>query len=166
MSNKFTDEAQKVVLEALRENPSLPSAATKAGVHVNTLRTWIEKGESGDEKYSRFALDCSDARMTMKDEVVAALYKTAIDELHPQQTKAAHMLLTNLFPREFAVVKHMVTHNTGEHDELDVSALSTAEARAMLTSLKKIRSANEDGEPRALPAAANVIEVVSANGKN
>ena len=88
MASKFTPERQQLILEALGENPSIPSAAGKAGISAVTLNRWLRQGEEGNEEFAEFALEAAEARRTMKDEVVAALYKTATDELHPQQTKA------------------------------------------------------------------------------
>jgi len=93
-----------------------------------------------------FALDCAEARQTMKDEIVAALFKTATDELHPQQTKAAHLLLTNLYPTEFANVKHTVTHKSKD-PEIDLSSLSTEELRAFHKTLKRIMSGEQEDKP-------------------
>jgi hypothetical protein len=160
MSPKFTPEIQKTIIAALEQNPSIPSAASRAEIHTTTLRAWIEKGEQGHEEYAGFALECTEARQVMKDEIVAALFKTATDELHPQQTKAAHQLLTNLFPAEFANVKHTVVHKDKGADELNVSALPTEELRQFLATLKKIRSGDEPEQK-----AQNVIDVVSSNGK-
>ncbi|MBW2719719.1 MAG: hypothetical protein JRD94_14570 [Deltaproteobacteria bacterium] len=165
MATKFTPEIRTTIIEALRENPSLPSAAVKAGIQSSTLRTWIERGEMGDPVYSQFVLDCAEARQTMKNDIVAALLKTALDELHPQQTKAAHRLLTNLFPQEFANVKHTVSHKSEKGDAIDLSGLPTEELRAFHKTLKRIMDTGKKndapvGEPR---KAAQAIDVV--NGK-
>jgi transposase-like protein len=158
MSTKFTPEVRATILEALKENPSIPSAATKAGIHTTTLRAWLEKGEMGAPEFAEFALECAEARTVMKNEIVAALFKTATDELHPQQTKAAHQLLTNLYPTEFNNVRHVVSHQAKPADDVDVSKLPTDELRAFLKTLKRIRAE----EPRQ-PAAQLVdcIEVKS-----
>jgi hypothetical protein len=111
---------------------------------------WINDGLSGNEQYREFALE---ARRFMKDEIVAALYKTATDELHPQQTKAAHLLLTNLYPMEFANVRHTVQHKQPDL-ELDLSHLSTEEKRAFHKTLKKVLS------PDNQKVEAAVIEVL------
>ena len=76
MASKFTPERQQLILEALGENPSIPSAAGKAGISPVTLNRWLRQGEEGNEEFAEFALEASEARRTMKDEVVAALYKT------------------------------------------------------------------------------------------
>ena len=81
MASKFTPERQQLILEALRENPSVPSAASKAGISPVTLNRWLQQGEEGNPAFAEFALEASEARRTMKDEVVAALHKTATDEL-------------------------------------------------------------------------------------
>ena len=160
MATKFTPERRQLILEALRENPSIPSAASKAGLSPVTLNRWLQQGEEGDSKFAEFALGCAEARRTMKDEVVAALYKTATDELHPQQTKAAHLLLTNLYPTEFANVKHTVTHK-GKDPEIDLSSLSQEELRAFHKTLKRVTK-GDDSEHQTLPVT--VIDV-STNAK-
>jgi transposase-like protein len=161
MASKFTPDRQQLILEALRENPSIPSAASKAGISPVTLNRWLQQGEEGDPEFAEFALEAAEARRTMKDEVVAALYRTATDELHPQQTKAAHLLLQNLYPQEFANVKHTVSHKA-QDPEIDLSSLSQEELRAFHKTLKRVTK-GDDSEHEALPPT--VIDVVS-NGKS
>ena len=149
MASKFTPERQQLILEALRENPSVPSAASKAGISPVTLNRWLQRGEEGDREFAEFALEAAEARRTMQDEVVAALFRTATDELHPQQTKAAHLLLTNLYPQEFANVKHTVAHK-GKDPEIDLSSLSQEELRAFHKMLKRVTK-GDDSEHKAVP---------------
>jgi len=157
MASKFTPERQQLILEALRENPSVPSAASKAGISPVTLNRWLQQGEEGNLEFAEFALEAAEARRTMKDEVVAALYKTATDDLHPQQTKAAHLLLTNLYPTEFANVKHTVTHKSKD-PEIDLSSLSTEELRAFHRMLKRVMKGDDsNSEQKPVP----VLDVVS-----
>ena len=157
MVRKFTPERQQLILEALRENPSVPSAASKAGISPVTLNRWLQQGEEGDPEFAEFALEAAQARRFMKDEIVAALYKTATDELHPQQTKAAHLLLTNLYPTEFANVKHTVTHKSKD-PEIDLSSLSTEELRAFHRMLKRVMKGDDsNSEQKPVP----VLDVVS-----
>ena len=158
MASKFTPEIRASIIEALRENPSVPSAASKAGISPVTLNRWLQQGEEGNPEFAEFALEAAEARRTLKDEVVAALKVTALDPLHPQQCKAAHLLLTNLYPAEFANVKHTVSHQAKSED-VDLSALPTDELRALGKTLRKLRSGGEDPKE-----AAQVIDVVS-NGK-
>jgi hypothetical protein len=93
----------------------------------------------------------------MKDEIVKALFQTATDSLHPQQTRAAHQLLTTLYPGEFADVKHTVEHKPKDQ-EIDLSSLSTEELRAFHKMLKRVTE-GEDSERQPLPATA--IEVTT-----
>jgi transposase-like protein len=146
MVSKFNDEIQQVIIDALLENPSVPSAASKAGISAATLRKWIHEGEEGVELYRAFAINAQEARHTLKDEVVKSMAEIATDPLHPQATKAAHLLLTNLYPTEFATVKHTVAHKA-EDPELDLSKLSQAEKRAFHAQLKKIVSGGDDDAP-------------------
>jgi transposase-like protein len=166
MASKFTPERQQLILEALRGNPSIPSAASKAGISPVTLNRWLQRGEEGDPEYAEFALEAQEARRTMKDEVVKALYKTATDELHPQQTKAAHLLLTNLYPAEFANTKHVFSHKPEKATEYDFSKLPTEELRQLHATLKKVK-AIQDGESLPAPSkqAPMVMEVIEVNGK-
>jgi transposase-like protein len=158
--SKFTPERRSIILAALKINPSVPSAASRAGIHANTLRNWLAEGESGNPTYTEFALEAQEARMTMKDSIVAALLETALDPMHPQQTKAAHQLLTNLFPREFSSVKHVVSHQAKSED-LDLKALPTDELRQLQKTLRRLRNGPDEDPPK---PAAQVIDVVS-NGK-
>jgi transposase-like protein len=156
---KFTPERAALILEALKINPSVPSAASRAGIHANTLRNWLAEGESGNPTYTEFALEAQEARMTMKDSIVAALLETALDPMHPQQTKAAHQLLTNLFPREFSSVKHVVSHQAKSED-VDLSKLPAEELRVFRKTLLKLQS----GPDQDLKEAAPVIDIVNGNG--
>ena len=155
MATKFTPERRAIILEALRENPSIPSAASRAGISPVTLNRWLQQGEEGDPKFAEFALEAAEARRTLKDEVVAALKVSALDPLHPQQTKAAHLLLTNLYPREFANVKHTVTHKSKD-PEVDLSSLSTEVLRAFHKMLKRVTK-GDDSERKTVP----VLDVTS-----
>ena len=157
MATKFTPEIRATIIETLRENPSVPSAASKAGISPVTLNRWLHEGEEGNEEFAEFALEAAEARRTMKDEVVAALYKTATDELHPQQTKAAHLLLTNLYPTEFANVKHMVTHKSKD-PEIDLSSLSTEELRAFHRMLKRVMKGDDSNSEQ---KPVSVLDVTS-----
>lgn len=147
MRGKFTKETRQIILDALRENPSIPSAASKAGISPATLRTWLSRGEEGDPEFVEFALECAEARRFMKDEIVKSLFKIATDELHPQATKAAHQLLTTLYPTEFADVRHRITHK-GKDPEIDLSSLPTQELRAFHKMLKRvIKGDDSEQEP-------------------
>ena len=46
MASKFTREIRATIIEALRENPSVPSAASKTGVSPGTLNRWLRQGEA------------------------------------------------------------------------------------------------------------------------
>ena len=159
MSSKFTEERRKIILEALMVNPSIASAAVKAGVTESTVRVWLQKGEEGNPLFEEFAQQAATARAAMKDEIVQSLYEIACDRLHPQATKAAHQLLTNLYPREFSSVRHVVQHQS-KGEELDLKALPTDELRQLQKTLRRLRN-GPDQDPK---EAAQVIDVVS-NGK-
>jgi hypothetical protein len=146
MSTKFTPEVQAVIVEALLENPSIYSAAAKADVTYQTVMLWLQKGDEGAEGYAEFAQACAVARSQMKNEIVQSLYEIACDRLHPQAVRAARELLSSLYPKEFSSVRHVISHQAKPADDLDVSKIPTAELRAFLKTLKRIR-AEEPKEP-------------------
>jgi hypothetical protein len=142
MPSKFTEERCAFIVEKLKQNPSLYSAAAAADVTYPTLTRWIEQGEEGDPKYMQFALDVQAARRQVKDEIVQSLFEIATDRLHPQAVKAAKELLTCLYPREFSSVRHVVQHRQPD-PTYDLSKLSQDEQRQLHATLKKITSGEE-----------------------
>jgi glutamate/tyrosine decarboxylase-like PLP-dependent enzyme len=154
MASKFNDETQQIVIEALKSNPSIYSAAAAANITYPTLMKWLTMGEEGQEGYTEFLREVEQARSTVKDEIVASLYEIACDRLHPQAVKAAKELLSCLYPREFSLVRHVVQHKT-EDPELDLSKLSQAEKRAFHKTLKQIVSGDDD------TAAITVVDVTA-----
>ena len=156
MATKFTPEIRATIIEALRENPSVPSAASKAGISPVTLNRWLQQGEEGDPEFAEFALECAESRRCMKDEIVQSLFEIATDRLHPQATKAAKELLSCLYPREFSSVRHVVQHRQQQDPEIDLSSLSQEELRAFHKTLKRVTK-GDDSEHKAVP----VLDVTS-----
>lgn len=156
---KFTPELAAIVIESLKVNPSIPSAAVKAGVTDHTIHNWLSKAEAGDPVYVEFAQQCATARAVMKDEIVQSLFEISCDRMHPQATKAAHTLLTNLYPKEFANVRHNVTHQA-KPEEIDLAKLPTDELRAFRKTLLRLR---DGGEPEHTPTTETVIDVLEAH---
>ena len=134
---------------------SSPSAASKAGISSVTLNRWLLQGEEGDPEFAEFALECTESRRFMKDEIVQSLFEIATDRLHPQATKAAKELLSSLYPREFSSVRHVVQHKQQRDPEIDLSSLSTEELRAFHKTLKKVTGAESEQKP------VPVLDVVS-----
>ena len=156
MPSKFTEERCAFIVEKLKQNPSLYSAAAAADITYPTLTRWIEQGEEGDPKYMRFALDVQAARRQVKDSIVQSLFEIATDRLHPQATKAAKELLSCLYPKEFSSVRHVVQHEQRQDPEIDLSSLSQEELRAFHKMLKRVTK-GDDSEHKAVP----VLDVIS-----
>ena len=149
MASKFTHEIGATIIEALRGNPSIPSAASKAGISPVTLNRWLQQGEEGSPAFAEFALECAESRRFMKDEIVQSLFEIATDRLHPQATKAAKELLSCLYPKEFSSVRHVVQHKSKD-PEIDLSSLSTEELRAFHKTLKKVTGEESEQKPVAV----------------
>mgnify|MGYP000952696926 CR=1 FL=1 len=69
--SKLTPEAQETICRLTREGKFLSAAATKAGVHRDTVYGWLERGEAdppaeGDEIYVEFARAFRDAEADME----------------------------------------------------------------------------------------------------
>lgn len=168
-SSKYTPELAAAIISALENNPSLLSAATGAGIGLSTLSRWLKLGHDGDPLYAQFSADAAAAMSSLKDEVVAALRVTATDLNHPQQTRAAHQLLSSLYPLEFANVQHTVQHKEAEPagDEYDLSLLETDELRFFLKILDKLERLNTDktGVPKLSDTVLDVISKKNGSGK-
>jgi hypothetical protein len=154
MASKFTPEIQAVVIEALKSNPSIYSAAAAANITYPTLMKWLTMGEEGQDGYAEFLREVEQARSTVKDEIVQSLFEIATDRLHPQAVKAAKELLSCLYPREFSVVRHNIVHKA-EDPEIDLSKLSRDEKRLFHAQLKKVISGEDD--------TASAITIIDAN---
>ena len=139
MSSKLTAEIQKKIIENLATNPTVPSAAVRAGVSPGTLRDWLAKGEAGHPDFAAFAQEAAQSRAAIKDSVIQALIETATDCHHPQQVRAAAKLLESLYPREFAAVRHEVRHEAKAPD-LDLSRLPSGELRDLQRIVKRLKS--------------------------
>ena len=88
MASKFTPERQQLILEALRENPSVPSAASKAGISPVTLNRWLQRAEEGNPEFAEFALEAAEARCTMHDEGCGG--GSALQDCHGRAPPAAN----------------------------------------------------------------------------
>ena len=163
MASKFTPEVRDTVLGALKQNPSLYSAAAAADITYPTLQLWLQKGSEGAEEYAEFLQEVELARACMKNEIMASLKEVACDPMHPQSVRAARELLTALYPKEFSSVKHTVVHEAKAEDDVDLSKIETGELRAFLRTLKKIRATND--EPRQ-PAVALVDVIAKKAGRS
>jgi hypothetical protein len=51
IGRKLSPERMRIVIEALKECPTLDSAATKAGIHRKTLTYWLKCSKAGQDSY-------------------------------------------------------------------------------------------------------------------
>lgn len=50
----LTPEVQRAICLSLRGGNYRETAAQAAGIHRNTLRSWVQRGEAGEEPYAEF----------------------------------------------------------------------------------------------------------------
>jgi len=169
-TSKYTSELHALIVSALKENPSLASAASKAGVGLATLKSWIDKGEGGDEAFVAFALDVAEARAHLKDEILEALKVTALDPMSPQQTRAARELLSSQYPHEFRAAAPEPERKEDPEEEMDTSWLPTDELRTLVQLLEKIELGQvaweiKERERKGVPTLVEVLEKKKGNGR-
>ncbi len=158
--SKFTAHRQNVIIEALTENPSIYSAAAKAGVSYQAVMSWLQRGQEGVSGFAEFLQEVEEARSHMKDAIVRSLFKIATDEMHPQAVRAARELLTALYPREFSTVKHVITHHKSAEPEVDLASLPTGELREFRRMLHKVINPDAPQQPQ---QPVSVIEALEAD---
>jgi hypothetical protein len=93
---KLSPERMRIVIDALREFPTLKSAAAKAGIHRKALRYRLKRSEDGRDGYdlehqgvlARFHEHCrwaiDEAEQTLRDKVVEIALGPVIYKTDPQ----------------------------------------------------------------------------------
>jgi transposase-like protein len=165
---KFTPEVRETIITAVATNPSIPSAAIRAGISPSTLHQWLHKGSEGDPRYQAFAIEVAQSRTVLKDSVMQSLFDIALDRMHPHAVRAASKLLESIWPQEFASVKHTVQHTPSSSD-FDLKNLPTDELRQLAQTIKKLRGIepNAGAEPLSLPETIEVeAETIEVDGSS
>ena len=76
---KFTPEARKKIIDALRAAASFKGAADYARISYRALRGWIEKGEKEqDGEFSQFFQDVREALGSLEVRSLASIQKTGL----------------------------------------------------------------------------------------
>ena len=75
-NSKYTAERGRVIVDALRAGNMRRTAAHKAGIHLNTLSRWLEKGfEDGTGALFEFAVQVHTAEADAEMDAVKRLHK-------------------------------------------------------------------------------------------
>lgn len=75
------------ITDWVREGASLTEIAQKLGVSYSTFRTWIKKGQDGEERYAPLAVVLTQAKKEPDRQVEAALFKRAIGYQYEEVTQ-------------------------------------------------------------------------------
>lgn len=119
-NSKYTPEREKIILDALRENPSLQAAAKLADVSVDTIYHW-------EEKHPSFAAALSRARI-IGFHGESDLLRTIPDEYH--DVNKARLICDNIKWRLSKLVPHIYG------DRIDVNVTNTADIAKALETAK------------------------------
>lgn len=95
---KYSPEVHRTIIAALRRGALKPHAAQSVGIHANTLESWIEAGNAGDERYEAFAIEVEKALADDALRNQAVITMAAIGPIKGDW-KAAAWNLERKFPR-------------------------------------------------------------------
>lgn len=116
-NGKFTPELTEVILTAVRIGNYFTTAASLAGIHINTLYRWLSEGEDEDSQYHEFYLDMLQAEAEAEVSIVTVVRSAANSDY-----RAGLELLSRRFPDRWS--SRSKAELTGEHGapiELHVS---------------------------------------------
>lgn len=120
---KLTQERQERIAQAIESGSSISEASRKNGIHRETFRRWMNRGEEQEEGiYAEFH-----GRLTRAFGEGEATYRTAIMEIAVKTNDTATLMamLKQRYPDEWGDVDRGeqsggVTVNLGEADEFEI----------------------------------------------
>jgi len=99
--SKLTPTVQQRICDAVAAGNYYQAACELAGIHYDTLREWVKRGEKETEgRYHEFSVALTRAQAEAEDEVVKA-WKAQI----PEDWRACQMFLARRFPDRWGEVK-------------------------------------------------------------
>ena len=108
-NGKFTPEVTGLILGAVRAGNYFTTAASLAGIHINTLYRWLGQGEDDeDSQYHQFYLDMQMAEAEAEVSIVLVVRDAANIDY-----RAGLELLSRRFPDRWSSRNR--TELTGEH---------------------------------------------------
>ncbi len=108
-NGKFTPELRAVIIDAVSAGNYFTTAASVAGIHINTLYRWLSEGEADeDSQYHEFYLDMQTAEAEAEVSIVSVVRSAANSDY-----RAGLELLSRRFPDRWSSRNR--TELTGEH---------------------------------------------------
>ena len=108
-NGKFTPEVRELIIGAVRAGNYFTTAASLAGIHINTLYRWLSEGEADeDSQYREFYLDMQMAEAEAEVSIVLVVRDAANIDY-----RAGLELLSRRFPDRWSSRNR--TELTGEH---------------------------------------------------
>jgi hypothetical protein len=91
----LTPEVEEKILDALREGNYRSAASRSAGIDWGCMRSWIRKGNAGQEPYAAFVARCKEAEGESEAALVATIRRAA----NQHWTAAAWLLERKYAPK-------------------------------------------------------------------
>ena len=108
-NGKFTPEIVELILAAVRAGNYFTTAASVAGIHINTLYRWLSEGEADeDSQYHDFYVEMMVAEAEAEVSIVSVV-RSAVNSDY----RAGLELLSRRFPDRWS--SRQKTEHTGEH---------------------------------------------------
>ena len=157
--SEYTDEVGVRLCSAARLSASITYVAAEVGVPYRTLRYWLQRGENGDPRYSKFAADFHEARAVHEARYLSHMEEVAADT-NPRsanaRVRATEFLLQKLYPKQYSDQLFVSTMIERQADGFDLTALNQDQMREFLKMLKVIRAANEGAQDDAKRLAEKI----------
>ncbi len=151
--SKLTPELSKELCKYLTLGMSPPKAAEMCGVHRNTMRYWLRRGEKEwldkSSHYAAFLRDVNTATAACMRRGLLLVNQAAADDWKP-----AAWLLERRFPNEFAP-KQMIEVRAQETVESILEALARRLPNDIY--LRVLTAVRDEMQERRLPAAEDPI---------
>lgn len=147
--HKLTAARRDAILKAIRSGCSYAVAARVGGVHADTLKNWIDKGEAGTAPvYVSFVAELRDAEAACEAALVASWMNQATGQ--EADWRAARDFLARRFPERWApVVKE---EHSGQVDHRLVPQIADPVVRQHAIEIRRHLAAQAEAPTDAEPA--------------
>jgi len=108
---KLTKEIAEIIYAYLENGCTYETAAQAVGIHRNTLRNWIERGEKGETEYQDFVHNIYKVRAKAELKYVGVIEKATMKDWN-----AARWMLTHMNPEVYGESSRQQIEHTGSVD--------------------------------------------------